>query len=55
MFMVVMSFGDNFLITEDTQSIIDGFYERAQFVKNYVQLRLQNNSQTIERSKEDIC
>lgn len=49
--MVVMSFGGNFLITEDTKSFIDGFYERAQFVKNYVQLRLQNNSQTIERSQ----
>lgn len=50
-----MSFDGNILITENTKYIIDGFYERASFVKNYVQLRLQNNSQTIERSKDDIC
>lgn len=33
----------------------DDVHERAQFVKNYIQLKLQNNSKTIERSKEDIC
>ena len=32
----------------------DDVHERAQFVKNYIQLKLQNNSKTIERSKEDM-
>ena len=39
----------------DTKAIIDDFHERAQFVKNYTQLKLLNNSQTIERAKVDMC